>query len=157
MPAALLTAAPAAAQTLKAVKERGTLNCGINPGLLGFSVRDANGKWSGFDVDFCRALAAAIFNDPSKVAFMPLSAGDRFAALQSGQIDVLSRNSTWTISREAPLKLNFATVTYYDGQGFLVPATLNVTSALELDNTSVCLQAGTTTGSTSPTISASTT
>jgi general L-amino acid transport system substrate-binding protein len=139
------TAGPVAAQTLKAVQDRGQLICGVSEGLYGFSAADEKGNWSGFDVDFCRALAAAIFNDTSRIKFVPLSALDRFAALRSGLIDVLSRNTTWTISREASLGLNFATVTYYDGQGFLVPSTLKVESALELDGKIVCTQAGTTT------------
>jgi general L-amino acid transport system substrate-binding protein len=138
------TAAPA--QTLKTINERGSLICGVNPGLLGFSNRDDKGNWTGFDVDFCRALAAAIFNDPGKIQFVPLETGDRLSALQSGKIDVLSRNTTWTMSREAALAVNFAAVTYYDGQGFMVPRSLNVTSSLELDGTSVCVQTATTTG-----------
>src|SRR5215468_1276062 len=117
----LLTAASAQAQTLKTVKDRGAVNCGVSQGLYGFSIADDKGNWTGLDVDFCRALAAAIFNDAGKVKFVPLSAAERFAPLQSGAIDVLSRNSTWTISREAPLGLAFAAVTYYDGQGFMVP------------------------------------
>jgi general L-amino acid transport system substrate-binding protein len=137
------TAAPA--QTLKAVKERGSLICGVSPGLLGFSSKDDKGNWTGFDVDFCRALAAGIFNDASKVQFVPLETADRLTALQSGKIDVLARNTTWTMSREAAFGLNFAAVTYYDGQGFLVPRSLNVTSALELDGKSVCVQTATTT------------
>jgi general L-amino acid transport system substrate-binding protein len=135
----------APAQTLKSVKERGTLICGVNPGLLGFSSRDDKGNWTGFDVDLCRALAAAIFNDAKRVQFVPLETADRLAALQSGKIDVLSRNTTWTMSREAALGLNFAAVTYYDGQGFLVRRALNMTSSLELDGAMVCVQTGTTT------------
>src|ERR1044072_4846666 len=135
----------ACAQTLKAVKDRGLLVCGVSEGLYGFSAADEKGNWCGFDVDFCRAIAAAIFNDPGKIKFVPLSAGDRFTALKSGAIDVLSRNTTWTISRESALGLNFAAVTYYDGQGFLVPGTLKVESALELDGKVVCAQSGTTT------------
>ena len=140
-----LCATEAPAQTLKTVKERGSLICGVSPGLLGFSSKDDKGNWTGFDVDFCRALAAAIFNDVSKVQFVPLETADRLTALQSGKIDVLSRNTTWTMSREAALGINFAAVTYYDGQGFLVPRSLNVTSALELDGKSVCVQTATTT------------
>ena len=135
-------AGPAFAQTLKAVKDRGLLLCGVSEGLYGFSAADDKGNWSGFDVDFCRAISAAIFNDPGKIKFVPLSAGDRFTALKSGAIDVLSRNTTWTISREAALGLNFAAVTYYDGQGFLVPSALKVESALELDGKVVCTQIG---------------
>jgi general L-amino acid transport system substrate-binding protein len=140
-----LTAQSAPAQTLKAVKERGTLTCGVSHGLYGFSAADAKGGWSGFDVDLCRALAAAIFNDAGKVKFVPLAASDRFDALKSGAIDVLSRNTTWTMSRETALGFKFAAVTYYDGQGFLVPAALKVESALELDGKTVCAQTGTTT------------
>jgi general L-amino acid transport system substrate-binding protein len=140
-----LSTTGAHAQTLKAIKERGTLICGVGPGLLGFSSRDERGTWTGFDVDFCHALAATIFNDVSKIQFVSLETADRLSALQSGKVDVLSRNTTWTMSREAALGLNFAAVTYYDGQGFLVRRTLNVTSALELDGTSVCVQTATTT------------
>jgi general L-amino acid transport system substrate-binding protein len=134
----------AQAQTLKTAKERGALVCGVSEGLPGFSAKDAKGEWSGFDVDFCRALAAAIFNDPGKVRFVPLNAEERFAALQSGAIDILSRNSTWTMAREAELKLIFPAVTYYDGQGFLVRRSMPVQSALELDGAKVCVQEGTT-------------
>jgi general L-amino acid transport system substrate-binding protein len=133
------------AQTLKKVKERGNVVCGVSTGLLGFSSQDDKGNWIGFDVDLCRALAAAIFDDESKVQFIPLETTDRWAALQSGKIDILSRNTTWTMSREAALRLNFAAITYYDGQGFMVRRGLNVTSALELDRASVCVQLGTTT------------
>src|SRR5215510_11067535 len=140
----LLAPAAASAQTLEKIKARGNVACGVNPSLLGFSTRDAQGNWSGFDVDLCRALAAAIFNDPSKVQYIPLTTTDRLAALQADKIDVLSRNTTWTLSREAPLKLNFAAVTYYDGQGFLVRRSKNSTSALELGGSSVCVQKGTT-------------
>ena len=143
--AALTALTPAAAQTtLAVVKQRGHVVCGVNPGLIGFSMRGELDRWTGFDVDFCRALSAAIFNDPDKVVFVPLTAGERFVALQSGRVDVLSRNSTWTMEREAGLKLLFAATTYYDGQGFLVPAARNATSALELNRTKVCVQADTT-------------
>jgi len=134
----------AAAQTLKAVKDRGALACGVSQGVLGFSMQSGS-EWSGFDADFCRALAAAIFNDARKVTFVPLSAEDRFRALQSGQIDILSRNSTWTMSRETELGLVFAGVTFYDGQGLMVRHARNLTSALELKDSKVCVQAGTTT------------
>ena len=140
-----LATAGAHAQTLKAVKDRGALNCGVSQGLYGFSIADDKGNWSGLDVDFCRALAAAIFNDASKVKFVPLSTGERFQALQSGVIDVLARNSTWTMSRETDLKLNFAGVIYYDGQGFMVRNALKISSALELDGKKICVQSGTTT------------
>jgi general L-amino acid transport system substrate-binding protein len=143
--ATVASAVPACAQTLKTVKERGTLICGVSQGLPGFSSAGDNGNWTGLDVDLCRAIAAAIFNDPRKVRFVPLAANDRFAALQSRKIDVLSRNSSWTMSRENGLRLLFAAVNYYDGQGFLVRRTLKRDSALELDGTVVCVQAGTTT------------
>ena len=144
--AATAWSSPAAqSQTLDAVKARGSLVCGVSQGLYGFSAVDDKGKWSGFDVDFCRALAAAIFNDPDKVRYVPLSATERFEALRSGTIDILSRNTTWTMSRETSLGLNFGAVTYYDGQGFLIPATLKVESALELGGQAVCVQTGTTT------------
>jgi general L-amino acid transport system substrate-binding protein len=142
--AGLFPPAAASAQTLEKVKARGSVNCGVNPALPGFSVRDAQGSWSGFDIDLCRALAAAIFNDPGKVQYTPLSTSERLPALQADKIDVLSRNTTWTFSREAPLKLNFAAVTYYDGQGFLVRRSTNATSALELNGASICVQKDTT-------------
>jgi general L-amino acid transport system substrate-binding protein len=140
----LLAPAGASAQTLEKIKARGNVACGVNPSLQGFSSRDAQGNWSGFDIDLCRALAAAIFNDPGKVMFTPLGTAERLQALQADKIDVLSRNTTWTFAREAALKLNFAAVTYYDGQGFLVRRGKNATSALELDGASVCVQTGTT-------------
>jgi general L-amino acid transport system substrate-binding protein len=133
------------AQTLKAVKDRGALNCGVSEGLYGFSARDDKGTWSGFDVDLCRAIAAAIFNDASKVNYTPLAASRRFEALQSGSIDILSRNTTWTMSREIDLGLSFAATNYYDGQGFLVRKAMNKDSALDLDGAKVCVQTGTTT------------
>jgi len=141
---ALGAAVGAEAQTLKTVQDRGKLICGVSQGIAGFSIKDDKGEWSGFDVDFCRALAAAIFNDPSKVEFVPLSASERFDALKNKQIDVLSRNSTWTLGRENDSRLVFAGVTYYDGQAFLVPKSRNLTSALELDGSKVCIQKGTT-------------
>ncbi len=133
------------AQVLKAVKDRGALNCGVSEGLYGFSARDNNGNWSGFDVDLCRAIAAAIFNDASKVNYLPLESGRRFEALKSGSIDVLSRNTTWTMSREIELGLAFTATNYYDGQGFLVRRTMNKETALDLDGAKVCVQTGTTT------------
>jgi general L-amino acid transport system substrate-binding protein len=133
------------AQTLNAIKDRGQLICGANGTLAGFGLPDPQGNWTGFDVDFCRAIAAAIFNDPSKIKFVPLTAKDRFTALQSGEVDVLSRNTTWTLSRDTSLGLDFAAVTYYDGQGFMVRKSLKVTSALELNDAAVCVQQGTTT------------
>jgi general L-amino acid transport system substrate-binding protein len=140
----LATAAPAGAGMLETVKQRGTVQCGVSEGLYGFSERNGQGEWSGFDVDFCRALAAAVLDDPAKVTFVPLSAGERFEALRAGRIDLLSRNSTWTLEREAGLGLAFAGVTYHDGQGFMVMRDLNVTSALELDRAKICVEAGTT-------------
>ena len=131
--------------TLKTVQDRGSLICGVNQGLAGFAIKDDKGQWSGFDVDFCRALAAAIFNDPSKVQFVPLSAEQRFDALKNKQIDVLARNSTWTMGREGDYGVVFTGTTYYDGQAFLVPKSRNVQSALELDGSKVCVQPGTTT------------
>ena len=132
------------AQTLKTVKDRGVLSCGVSQGLPGFSSPDDKGNWTGLDVDVCRAIAAAVLNDPAKVKFVPLSAKDRFTALQSGEIDVLSRNTTWTVSRDTSLGVNFTGVTYYDGQGFLVKKALKVNSALELNSASICVQTGTT-------------
>jgi general L-amino acid transport system substrate-binding protein len=134
----------ASAQTLAAIKSRGELICGANGTLAGFGLPDPQGNWTGFDVDFCRAIAAAIFNDPTKVKFVPLTAKDRFTALQSGEIDVLSRNTTWTLSRDTSLGLDFVAVTYYDGQGFMVRKALKVSSALELNGAAVCVQQGTT-------------
>jgi general L-amino acid transport system substrate-binding protein len=142
--AAGLSAQGASAQTLKTVKDRGMLSCGVTQGLPGFSAPDDKGNWVGFDVDLCRALAAAIFNDSTQVKYAPLSAKDRFTALQSGEIDVLSRNTTWTLSRDTSLGVNFAGINYYDGQGFLVRKSLKVNSALELNSASICLQTGTT-------------
>src|SRR5438128_7129524 len=143
--AAALSVQAASAQTLKTVKDRGQLSCGVSQGLPGFSTPDDKGNWTGLDVDICRAIAAAIFNDATKIKFVPLSAKDRFTALQSGEIDVLSRNTTWTLSRDTSLGANFTGVTYYDGQGFLVKKSLKVNSALELNSASVCVQTGTTT------------
>ncbi len=131
--------------TLATVKARGQLACGANTGLAGFGVPDAQGTWTGLDVEACRAIAAAIFDDPNKVRFVPLSAKDRFTALQSGEADVLIRNTTWTMSRDTSLGLNFVGVNYYDGQGFMVRKKLGVSSALELNGASVCTQQGTTT------------
>jgi len=143
--AASLSAQGAHAQALKTVKDRGMLSCGVSGGLPGFSNPDDKGNWTGLDVDVCRAIAAAIFDDPTKVKFVPLSAKDRFTALQSGEIDVLSRNTTWTLSRDTSLGANFTGVSYYDGQGFLAKKSLKVNSALELNSASVCVQTGTTT------------
>ncbi|HEY4143371.1 MAG TPA: amino acid ABC transporter substrate-binding protein [Pseudolabrys sp.] len=143
--AVVLAAQSASAQTLKAVKDRGMLNCGSNGTLAGFGLPDAQGAWTGLDVDYCKAIAAAVLGDPKKVKFVPLSAKDRFTALQSGEVDVLARNTTWTSSRDTSLGLNFVGVNYYDGQGFIVRKALKVNSALELAGASVCVQQGTTT------------
>jgi len=134
-----------AGATLDAVKKKGFVQCGISDGLPGFSYADAKGNYLGIDVDVCRAVAAAVFGDASKVKFSPLTAKERFTALQSGEVDVLSRNTTWTSSRDSAMGLNFAGVTYYDGQGFLVNKKLGVSSAKELDGATICIQAGTTT------------
>jgi general L-amino acid transport system substrate-binding protein len=134
-----------AGTALNAIKERGYIKCGVSDGLPGFSHTDEKGKFSGIDVDVCRAVAAAVFGDSTKVKFTPLTAKERLTALQSGEIDVLSRNTTWTSSRDSAQGLNFTGVTYYDGQGFLVNKKLGVKSAKELDGATVCVQAGTTT------------
>jgi general L-amino acid transport system substrate-binding protein len=130
---------------LEQVKARGALVCGTNPSLAGFAIPDAQGNWSGLDVDYCRAIAAAIFDDPTKVRFVPLTAQARFTALQSGEVDLLVRNSTWTMSRDTALGISFLATNYYDGQGFMVKKSLGVTSALKLDGAQVCTQQGTTT------------
>lgn len=136
---------PAGAGTLDTVKQRGTLQCGVSEGVAGFSDKDAQGNWRGFDVDFCRAVAAAVLGGKGKVAFTPLSAGERFAALKGGKVDLLARNSTWTLEREAQLGLAFAGITFHDGQGFLAKRALNVDGALSLDKAKICVEAGTTT------------
>src|ERR1700728_4227502 len=138
-------AAWAQSATLKGVQDRGMLNCGSNGQLAGCGMPDPQGNATAFEVASCRAIAAAIFNDPSKVKFVPLTAANRFTALQSGDIDVLSRNTTWTMSRDTSLGVDFAAVNYYDGQGFMVHKALKVSSALELNDASVCVQQGTTT------------
>jgi general L-amino acid transport system substrate-binding protein len=143
--AVALSGSFAAAATLDDVKERGTLNCGVNTGLVGFAAPDANGDWQGFDVDLCRAIAGAVLGDPTAVEFIPVSTKTRFTALASGEVDLLSRNTTWTYSRDVDLKFEFAGVNYYDGQGFIVPKELGVTSAKELDGATICVQTGTTT------------
>src|SRR3954468_20751401 len=132
-------------RTLKRTIRRDAVLCGVNTGLPGFSTPDDKGNWSGFDVDFCRAVAAAIFNDPKKVTFVGLDAADRFKELQSRKVDILSRNSTWSMSRETNYDLYFPAVSYYDGQGFMVPKSRKIDSALELDGSKVCVQDGTTT------------
>jgi general L-amino acid transport system substrate-binding protein len=132
-------------KTLKRTVRRDAVHCGVNTGLPGFSADDGKGNWSGFDVDFCRAIAAAIFDDPKKVKFIPLDAKERFDELGKRKVDVLARNSTWTMSRETEYTLHFAGVSYYDGQGFMVPRARNLDSALALDGSKVCVQAETTT------------
>jgi len=134
-----------AGATFDAVKSKGFVRCGVHTGLPGFSSPDAQGNWTGIDVDYCRAIAAAVLGSAAKVKYTPLTAKERFTALQSGEIDVLSRNTTWTLTRDAALGVHFAGVTYYDGQGFLVNKKLGVKSAKELDGASVCVQSGTTT------------
>ena len=138
-------ATAAGAATLDDVKAKGSVQCGVSQGLPGFSNPDDQGNWTGIDVDICRAVAAAIFGDADAVKYTPLSAKERFTALQSSEIDMLSRNTTWTMSRDTNLGLNFTGVTYYDGQGFMVRKSLGITSALELDGASVCTNTGTTT------------
>lgn len=135
----------AQAQTLQEVQERESLRCGVNTGLAGFSIADEQGNWRGLDVDYCRALAAAVLGDADAVEYVPLSAQARFTALQSGEVDVLSRNTTWTLTRDAGLGLHFVGVTFYDGQGFMVPSDLGVDSAHDLSGAEVCVQTGTTT------------
>jgi general L-amino acid transport system substrate-binding protein len=144
--AGILWAGPVnAGQTMDSVKSKGFVQCGVNTGLPGFSNADEKGHWRGIDVDVCRAVAAAVLGDATKVKFTPLTAKERFTALQSGEIDMLSRNTTWTVTRDATLGVHFAGVTYYDGQGFLVNKKLGVKSAKELDGASICVQTGTTT------------
>jgi len=133
------------ADTLDQIKSRGKLKCGVGTGLTGFAIPDSNGTWVGIDADVCRAVATAVFNDPSKIEFVALSAQQRFTALQSGEVDILSRNTTLTFQREASLGLLFAQVVYYDGQGFLVKKSSKITSAKKLNNATVCVQPGTTT------------
>lgn len=141
-----LATVPAVAQgTLQKVKDRGELTCGVNTGIAGFSAPDEKGNWAGLDVDVCRAIAAAIFKDPNKVKFVPLTAKERFTALQSGEVDILSRNTTWTMSRDTSAGLSFAGINYFDGQGFMVNKSLGVKSAKELSGASICVQTGTTT------------
>jgi general L-amino acid transport system substrate-binding protein len=141
----LATAGAAGAATLDDVKSRGTLNCGINTGLAGFAAPDANGYWEGFDVAVCRAVAAAVLGDMDAVEFVSLATASRFTSLASGEIDLLSRNTTWTFTRDVDLKFTFVGVNYYDGQGFIVPSALEVASATELDGATICIQTGTTT------------
>ena len=131
--------------TLSVIRSRGRLNCGVHPGLVGFSYTDNQGRWRGFDVDFCRAVAAVVLGDRSKVAYTPLSASERFEALRGGKVDLLARNSTWTLAREAQLGLAFAGITFHDGQGFLAKRALKIDGALSLDKAKICVEAGTTT------------
>ncbi len=140
-----VAAGVASAATVDDVKARGTLNCGVATGVPGFAAPDANGEWQGFDVAVCRAVAAAVLGDPTAVEFVPTTGKTRFTALASGEIDMLARNTTWTFSRDVDLKFTFVGVNYYDGQGFMIPKELGVTSAKELDGATVCIQTGTTT------------
>jgi general L-amino acid transport system substrate-binding protein len=132
-------------ETLAQVKQRGVLNCGVHTGLVGFAAPDANGNWSGFDIAICKAVAAAVLGDPSKVKYTPTTGQTRFTALSSGEVDLLARNSTWTFQRDVDLKMDFAGVNYYDGQGFMVRKDLGVTSATELEGATICVQTGTST------------
>ena len=143
--AVLATPAFAQQSTLDAVRSKGHVQCGVNTGLAGFSQPDSKGVWKGIDVDLCRAVAAAVFGDANKVRYTPLTAQQRFTALQSGEVDILARNTTWTITRDTSLGLNFVGVNYYDGQGFMVHRKLNVKSAKQLNGATVCVQPGTTT------------
>jgi general L-amino acid transport system substrate-binding protein len=143
--AAGLAAGASAAATLDDVKARGTLNCGVTTGLVGFAAPDANGVWEGFDVAVCRAVAAAVLGDPQAIEFVPTTGKTRFTALASGEVDMLARNTTHTFTRDVDLKFDFVGINYYDGQGFMVPRALGVTSAKELDGATVCIQTGTTT------------
>src|SRR5438270_4294202 len=144
--AALGFAVPAAAgPTLDKVKQAGAISCGVPTGIPGFAQPDNQGKYTGFDVDICRAISAAVFGDPDKVKYVPLTAQQRFTALQSGEVDILSNNTTVTLSRDTQLGLNFAPVVFYDGQGFMVPKKLGVKTAKELNGATICVQPGTTT------------
>ena len=145
MLAAAISTPAHAGKTLDAIKQRGAVVCGVNTGLAGFSAADSQGNWTGLDVDVCKAIAAAVLGDASKVKWVPLTAQARFTALQSGEVDILSRNTTWTLTRDASLGLDFVGVTYYDGQGFMVPKKIKVTSAKNLKGADVCVQSGTTT------------
>jgi general L-amino acid transport system substrate-binding protein len=141
----VLSAGAASAQIVDEIRNRGELRCGANSGLVGFAAPDEQGQWTGFDVDYCRALAAAVLGDPNAVEFIPTTGVTRFEALSSGEVDVLARNTTWTFTRDVDLNFTFTGVNYYDGQGFMVPSELGVTSAMELDGATVCIQTGTTT------------
>jgi len=142
----LLAAGTATAQsTLDSVRSKGFVQCGVSTGIAGFSAPDAKGVWRGIDVDVCRAIAAAVFGDAGKVRYTALSTQQRFTAIQSGEVDVLSRNTTWTLARDTTLGLNFVGINYYDGQGFMVPKKLNLKSAKQLNGATICMQPGTTT------------
>ena len=143
--AAALIAGSASAATLDDIKTNGSLQCGVSTGVAGFAFTDASGEWQGFDVAVCRAVAAAVFGDPMAVKFTPTTGKTRFTALASGEVDMLARNTTWTFSRDVDLKFEFVGINYYDGQGFMVPSELGVSSATELDGATVCIQTGTTT------------
>ncbi|WP_407070455.1 amino acid ABC transporter substrate-binding protein [Neorhizobium alkalisoli] len=140
----MTSSAAIAGPTLQKIKDRGELACGVSQGIGGFSMPDSSGKWTGLDVDLCRAIASAIFDDPNKVQFVALSAKDRFTALQSGAVDLLSRNTTWTMSRESALGMSFSVVNFYDGQGFMANKSLGVSSLKDLSGATVCLTSGTT-------------
>ncbi|MBW8728778.1 MAG: transporter substrate-binding domain-containing protein, partial [Inquilinus limosus] len=140
-----IAASAQAGATFDAVKQRGFVQCGVNTSLAGFALADSQGKWTGIDVDTCRALAAAVFGDAEKVKFTPLNAQVRFTALQSGEIDVLARNTTYSLSRDTSLGLTFTATNFYDGQGFMVNKSLGVSSAKELNGATICVQPGTTT------------
>ena len=143
--AAAMTGTAHAGKTLDTIKSRGELVCGVNTNLAGFSSADSQGNWTGLDVDICKAIAASILGDAKKVKWVPLNASQRFTALQSGEVDLLSRNTTWTLTRDASLGLEFTGITYFDGQGFMVPVKSKVTSAKQLKGATVCVQSGTTT------------
>src|SRR5467141_3048818 len=140
-----IASSAAAQSTLDSVRSKGYLQCGVSTGIAGFSQPDSKGVWRGIDVDLCRAVAAAVFGDASKVRYTPATTQQRFTSLQSGEVDLLSRNTTWTLSRDASLGFNFAGVNFYDGQGFMVPKKLNVKSAKQLNGATVCVLPGTTT------------
>jgi general L-amino acid transport system substrate-binding protein len=133
-----------AGKTLDAIKQRGSLNCGVATGVAGFAAADSKGEWSGLDVDTCRAIGAAVLGDAKKVNFVPLTSQQRFASLQAGEVDVLARNTTWTMNRDTALGFHFTAINYFDGQGFLIPKKLKITSAKQLKNAEICVQTGTT-------------
>ena len=140
-----LSVVPTFADTLEDVRAKGFVQCGVTGGVAGFSAPDANNNWTGLEVDYCRAMAAAIFNDPDAVRYTPLTSTERFAALSSGEIDVLSRTTTWTMTRDTTLGINFSGVMYYDGQGFMVRKADGIASALDLSGAAICIESGTTT------------